>query len=1291
MEDVLSFLSNTTKPCLLSFGSVFMDFYPKGLFLSAVGVLLLYLTYPILKPFLATRTNHDTHKQRGKVNRRRRVSYKEFRIFHREAQERRRLLSIVQSPLGQMYDPSHLRQVLCPDPCCDVCNRATAKVSRLLSWASLRDDAASVSSMTSTASVTETSFTLLPSLSPSPSRCHISSLPPSPPPPTPSIPSTIKATPLEDIVLVTPQGDSRPSELISVTRPYIPLGHILPHPLPMSPPKAQHATQQMERPLKREATPSMAGRPRKQLTNATTNKGSCGALSELSRQQTGADDSVSPSQLEGLVNQETHTCHSSEAYLGGQNTGHFTVPGNLPFPSSQVLAVRKRQDKSQADVLTRKDEGKKEYFQKALAIWEKKIGPVAEVQQHSDGSLCLRDSKGVLSRLNVHQALVQLPASTSHLEPKLTQHFWGLPYLHSESMGAITTLSTHCSSACIWFNRTSDTPAVTHRTPLSLPESQSQTLTQSQSQSVLLQPLIPLPPAPPPPLPPQPQLSICGVYFHGSQDVARSLLQSEIHCLEYSIVTKEQEKGWGLPSVVQKSQEEICPLPSKPSLASQASETHVLKSVSSGQFPLTNAFRKKLEHHLRKRLILQRWGLPQGIYKSQSWMRPDLPEASESSCGLPCSSLYKHQDSKNLPKTVLNQPGSSQERFSEAVSLKGKVGKAEGHSPEIVQKCPWSNTKGALDNGLQSDCKTSPPCHSGSPPSRPSGTSQVSQCRKKIEAALQEHLSRHLYEINHDQVPDPTSRSGPPPPPLTSCVSIKDHKAQRQSPPDNKVEHVKNIQRTAKSVMQQTSIILDSTSLEKSQDNIHSRDVPRMSAKAGPVPLEKRLSSDETVHGPQKANMNDKNVFAPSKVSNIAKGGQLSGLQPQPTKILKTSQCKSTQGADGNTTKAHSTLLAGRAMKGTSGPQEIQTSDFNTQVSWEEEFKSESSQTIQAVETQHSVLFISDKFTSKALLKCEPSSQPVDAAWVQQARLSTAGPSVEQQQEPRMPPSVLDKGQNKELPPSAKMVCPVPRRAEELSAGVAGAGTVQASGKSYHTQGSPIQRNRGEKPTQPLPAKAPTPPEHQFRKHVKHFFQWLAPDRKCKGQEVFLRKGTPPSSPRYDPKLKGRATLPGNTVAQKAMRDLGEISKEQAGHKQAAADSMHPHAPSCPPTKPVRTMPRKEYGVPAEAVQGHQFCHQATHSTGPTPRPYNQALAFGGQKRSVEERGRQPQKCEALQPRPPAPHREPELCQNPLKSRQVPQPAPPFAVGTLLADVSRLCGQKILAQNFSGKSLFPPK
>lgn len=518
----------------------------------------------------------------------------------------------------------------------------------------------------------------------------------------------------------------------------------------------------------------------------------------------------------------------------------------------------------------------------------------------------------------VHQGLLQTQTSEDQLEPRVIQHFWGLPYLHSESVNTVTTLLTR-SSTCIWFNSTPHSSVLTLPTPLSLPESPSQTLAQSQSQIVCLQPPVPVTPSSS-----QSQLRISEVYFHTSQDKTKALLQSEIRHLEWNVTT-EEERVWALPTKVQTSQTKVCLLPSTPSLVRQSSKVCAPRSVPPEDFPLSDSFRKKLEYHLRKRLILQRQGLPQRIFKAQPWVHPDLAQSSTSSIGLSAISLFQPQDSKDWQDTVLNQPGSSQE----SLSLDGKMVEAQGQSSEIVQRYPWGNSKGAPDNGLPSDSETNLQRHPGSLSGKPSGTSQVSRCREKLKTALQTPLVSHLNETNKGQRAGTASRAGHCPLPYTSRVDNEEDEAQRQSRSDNKDRHAKSTYTMTKPALHQASMVLDNTSTKESEGSKHSPDVPRISTEAAPAPLGKRLDSGKTVLGLQGAKVNGKSIFVSDKISNIAKGGQLSVLQLQPTKILNTNEGKSTQGASGNTTKTQNTLVTGRALKEITGPQESQTSDCN--------------------------------------------------------------------------------------------------------------------------------------------------------------------------------------------------------------------------------------------------------------------------------------------------------------------------------------------------------------------------
>nr|XP_020143599.1 spermatogenesis-associated protein 31D1-like [Microcebus murinus] len=74
----------------------------------------------------------------------------------------------------------------------------------------------------------------------------------------------------------------------------------------------------------------------------------------------------------------------------------------------------------------------------------------------------------------------------------------------------------------------------------------------------------------------------------------------------------------------------------KLTLVGQSSKADVPVSVLPGDFPLSSELRKTLEHHLRKRLIQHRWGLPRRVRESLSLLNPpsDAPETPKAKCTL---------------------------------------------------------------------------------------------------------------------------------------------------------------------------------------------------------------------------------------------------------------------------------------------------------------------------------------------------------------------------------------------------------------------------------------------------------------------------------------------------------------------------------------------------------------------------------------------------------------------------------------------------------------------------------
>ena len=137
-----------------------------------------------------------------------------------------------------------------------MCNSTTAEINRLLFLEDLEDDTASVSSLASTASGTESSFTLSSAFSEVPPGDLTPSPPPDPSPPPPSVLSPNPMTPLADFLSPSPPGHSMPPEPIPPLESKFPADHCPPQPLAL-PPLPPHDTQATGPILQPEATLSL--------------------------------------------------------------------------------------------------------------------------------------------------------------------------------------------------------------------------------------------------------------------------------------------------------------------------------------------------------------------------------------------------------------------------------------------------------------------------------------------------------------------------------------------------------------------------------------------------------------------------------------------------------------------------------------------------------------------------------------------------------------------------------------------------------------------------------------------------------------------------------------------------------------------------------------------------------------------------------------------------------------------------------------------------------------------------
>ncbi|XP_003407661.1 protein SPATA31F1 [Loxodonta africana] len=198
----------------------------------------------------------------------------------------------------------------------------------------------------------------------------------------------------------------------------------------------------------------------------------------------------------------------------------------------------------------------------------------------------------------------QAEDSGDHLKQKHSQLFCGLPCLHSESLVA-TCMGYQDRS----MNRSMSQPSL--NVPFLFNEPS-------------LLPLLPNNPtqSAPPSSPPTPNW-VCPSDHQRIQINVPFLTLAECEALEWNLLQRQLQLRWDLPAVFQRSQHAQRPMQYEPCDTAQSPKT--LETSWSGKpisvftrellfFP--DHARRLLEFHLQKQLIYHRWGLPQKIKQS---------------------------------------------------------------------------------------------------------------------------------------------------------------------------------------------------------------------------------------------------------------------------------------------------------------------------------------------------------------------------------------------------------------------------------------------------------------------------------------------------------------------------------------------------------------------------------------------------------------------------------------------------------------------------------------------------
>ncbi|XP_032977923.1 spermatogenesis-associated protein 31D1-like [Rhinolophus ferrumequinum] len=631
------------------------------------------------------------------------------------------------SPLGQHYDTKCFRRMLCPDPFCDVCNHATAEINSLLFPEALEDATPSVSPLASTASVTESSFPLSPA---------VSALPPGHPIPAPLPEPSSSPSPILSTNAMTPLPN--PPSLLSP-------GHSLPpklfRPLESKFP-AEHSQGQPP------GTPS-CGISRTDLLQLEAS---------LTLNTIFLDPSLSHriDPLPDLSQKSIPT--NSSAY-----DHEAAVLSTSPSPDTNFTLTQSEQPKSDNHVNS------------STTMLES-----AADKHDSVIALPFLNSRGKTTDLHVHQQPSHPEAWEASLLENRIYLFWGFPSLHSESLSSAIHVLGDYSSIFI-FNRISNAstcqeyPILFHPLPPSLPEVQPQPVAQTLPQAPLLSPL------PTPPSDPLPQRSRSGVHLHRPRNESDTMTTSEMQHLEWHVLRKQQERLWGLPPVVQRSQEAF--YSSAPQCARRRpSQAPVSVSILLGDIPLSNELRKTLDHHLRKRLIQHRWGLPHRIHESLSLMRPlshcaDTSE-SKSNYGLSWICAYKGQSSKNHA-VGLSPPSSSSDSSSEEDELKGEGDRPENGQKDDVSRDAESSSPKDPGYDSEEDLDSLMMGLSGGSPM----VSRQNLRQGQVENILKVHSGTKFEDINAGRLPAPVHSACPAMKQIPT-LSVNAHiETKRSAPP----------------------------------------------------------------------------------------------------------------------------------------------------------------------------------------------------------------------------------------------------------------------------------------------------------------------------------------------------------------------------------------------------------------------------------------------------------------------------------------------------------------------------
>uniref|UniRef100_G3SZH8 SPATA31 domain-containing protein n=1 Tax=Loxodonta africana TaxID=9785 RepID=G3SZH8_LOXAF len=328
-------------------------------------------------------------------------------------------------------------------------------------------------------------------------------------------------------------------------------------------------------------------------------------------------------------------------------------------------------------------------------------------------------------QLSSPQQLIYPKALGEHLLQKRIQLFWGLPSLHSESLGPTAWVSGSSSAvqSSVLFNRISNACPV-------------------QVSSLCQIPLQSSSPIPPPP-PSTAQIRAYGIPCPSAQNETQTFISAEMEHLESPLLQK-QLKSWGAsPSVARGSQGSFSPLSPNLPQDSRASEVHKSDSILPGDVPSRTELQKQLEQHIRKRVTQHKRSLPGRIPESQDLTQPRGK--------LPGTCQAKGQHGPSWPSVFIGESSKDIKKMGCRHQLGKYLGKGLGQVPkyDISQGSEKPPVK-VLRAGSEKELKSDSMSYSGS---NTGNYIRRNPHKKQLENTLNVHLGRESEHITEGRIP----------------------------------------------------------------------------------------------------------------------------------------------------------------------------------------------------------------------------------------------------------------------------------------------------------------------------------------------------------------------------------------------------------------------------------------------------------------------------------------------------------------------------------------------------------